>query len=68
MRAIRYRRKGFKEQTLLTSLTDPKLYPAKEIVALYHERWELELGYDEIKTELLDREETIRSKKPDRLP
>ena len=31
---------------------------------LYHERWELELGYDEIKTELLDREEAIRSRTP----
>lgn len=65
VRAIRYRRKGFKEQTLLTSLRDAKQYPAAEVVALYHERWELELGYDEIKTELLDREEAIRSKKPD---
>ena len=27
-------------------------------------RWELELGYDEIKTEMLDREETIRSRTP----
>ena len=35
--------------------------PADEIAALYHERWEMELGYDEIKTELLDREEAIRS-------
>jgi hypothetical protein len=65
MRAIKYRRKGCPEQTLLTSLRDPTVYPAAEIVALYHERWELELGYDEIKTELLDREETIRRKKPD---
>jgi hypothetical protein len=65
MRAIKYARKGFKEQTLLTSLVDPVRFPAKEIIALYHERWELELGYDEIKTELLDREETIRSRKPD---
>ena len=65
MRAIKYVRKGFKEQTLLTSLLDPVQFPAKEIIALYHERWELELGYDEIKTELLDREETIRSRKPD---
>jgi hypothetical protein len=65
MRAIKYRRKGFPEQTLLTSLRDAKRFPAAEIVALYHERWELELGYDEIKTELLDREETIRSQKPD---
>jgi len=62
MRAIRYRRKGFRPQTLLTSLLDPKTYPSEEIIALYHERWELELGYDEIKTELLDREEAIRSK------
>lgn len=65
MRLIKYRRKGFPERTLLTSLRDPKLYPAAEIVSLYHERWELELGYDEIKTELLDREESIRSRKPD---
>jgi hypothetical protein len=65
MRAIKYKRKGFKEQTLLTSLRDPKRFPAEEVIALYHERWELELGYDEIKTELLEREETIRSRKPD---
>ena len=62
MRAIRYHRKGFRPQTLLTSLLDAKQYPADEIIALYHERWELELGYDELKTELLDREEAIRSK------
>jgi hypothetical protein len=65
MRAIKYRRKGFPQQVLLTSLRDPIRFPAEEIIALYHERWELELGYDEIKTELLEREETIRSKKPD---
>ncbi len=65
MRAIRYQRKGFRPQTLLTSLRDVKQYPAAELIALYHERWELELGYDELKTELLDREETIRSKTRD---
>jgi hypothetical protein len=64
-RRIRYQRPGFREQWLLTSLCDPQRFPAHEIVALYHERWELELGYDEIKTDLLDREEAIRSKKPD---
>jgi len=63
-RAIRYQRRGFKPQTLLTSLVDSKLYPAAEIRALYHERWELELGFDEVKTEMLDREETLRSKSP----
>lgn len=65
MRAVRYRRKGFPSQLLLTSLRDPNEYPAAELAELYHERWELELGYDEIKTELLDREETIRSRKPE---
>jgi transposase IS4-like protein/DDE family transposase len=65
VRAIRYRRKGFPEQTLLSSLRDPKAYPAAEIVGLYHERWEIELGYDELKTEVLEREETIRSKTPE---
>jgi hypothetical protein len=63
-RVIRYQRKGFRPQTLVTSLTEAKRYPADELRLLYHERWELELGYDEIKTEMLQREETIRSKGP----
>jgi hypothetical protein len=63
-RAVEYQRKGFPPQTLLTSLRDPKQFPAKELVGLYHERWEIELGYDELKTEILDREEAIRSKSP----
>lgn len=65
LRAIRYKRRGFPQATLLTSLLDPKAYPAKELIALYHERWECELGYDELKTHLLDRQEAIRSRTPD---
>ncbi len=64
MRAIKYRRRGFRQQTLLTSLVDAKRYPAAEIIALYHERWEIELGYNEVKRVMLDREETTRSKSP----
>jgi len=64
MRAIRYQRPGFRAGVLLTSLLDPKKYLAEEIVQLYHERWEIELGYDEIKTHLLDRQEAIRSRTP----
>ena len=64
MRAIRYKRRGFKPQLLLTSLVDPRRYPAAEIVALYHERWEIELGYNEVKRVMLAREETTRSKSP----
>ena len=63
-RAIRYQRKGFQPQILLTSLVDEKRYPAAEVRALYHERWELELGFGEIKTDMLERLETIRSKSP----
>jgi Insertion element 4 transposase N-terminal/Transposase DDE domain len=62
LRAIHYQRRGFQPQTLLTSLLDPSLYPANEIVQLYHERWEIELGYDEIKTHTLERQETLRSR------
>lgn len=65
LRAIHYKRRGFPRSTLLTSLMDPKQYPAKEIVALYHERWECELGYDEIKTHMLERQECIRSRTPE---
>lgn len=64
LRAIRYKKKGFDDVTLLTSLLDAEMYPAKELIELYHERWELEIGYDEVKTHLLDRRESIRSKKP----
>lgn len=63
-RAIHYKRKGCPRATLLTSLVDAKKYPAKELIALYHERWETEIGYDELKTHLLDRQEAIRSRTP----
>jgi hypothetical protein len=63
-RAITYKKRGFPERTLLTSLGDAKQYSRNGIIALYHERWELELGYDEIKTHLLDRQEAIRSRTP----
>lgn len=63
-RAIRYQRKGFKPEILLTSLTDAKRFPADELRRLYHERWEIELGFGEIKTDMLERLETLRSKSP----
>lgn len=65
IRAIHYQRRGHPASTLLTSLVDAERYPAEEIVALYHERWELELAYDEVKTHLLDRQEAIRSRSPE---
>lgn len=38
------------EHVLLTTLLDEVTYPAIELVVLYHERWEIELVYDEQKT------------------
>jgi hypothetical protein len=64
VRAMTYQRKGFPKSVLLTSLVDAKKHPRAELVALYHERWEIELGYDEIKTHMLAREEAIRSRTP----
>lgn len=63
-RVVRYQRKGYPPQLLITSLVDEKRYPADEIRALYHERWEIELGFGELKTDMLERLETIRSKSP----
>jgi hypothetical protein len=39
---------------LLTSLTDHARYPADELVALYHERWQIETTYYSIKETILD--------------
>ena len=66
VRAIGYHHPDSKgPQWLLTSLTDAKAYPAAELISLYHERWEIELAYDEVKTHLLESEETIRSRTVD---
>jgi len=56
-----------KKRVILTSLVDPKRYPAQKVAKLYEERWEIELGYDEIKTEVLLSEETLRCKTPERI-
>jgi hypothetical protein len=53
-----------KEHRLVTSLLDPLAYPAKELVALYHERWEIEIANDEITTHQLGRPVELRSLTP----
>ncbi len=56
VRVIRYtlddpQRVGHGEaHVLITNLLDEPLYPAEELIILYHERWEHELVYDEQKT------------------
>lgn len=38
---------------LITTLTDPAAFPAAEIVELYHQRWEIETSYLELKSSIL---------------
>lgn len=38
---------------LITTLLDPGRYPAREIVELYHQRWEIETAYLELKSTIL---------------
>ena len=54
-----------KERQVLTSLTDPLRFPASELMELYQNRWEIELGYREMKHSLQQHRLTLRSKKPD---
>ena len=74
VRVLRYRlndpqRVGHgEEHVLITTLLDALLYPALELVCLYHERWEIELVFDEQKTHLDPRRPTkpahLRSETP----
>jgi hypothetical protein len=50
---------------LLTTILDPKRAPAKELAALYHERWEIETTLDELKTHLRGAQIVLRSKTPE---
>jgi len=50
---------------LITTILDPKQAPAKELAALYHERWEIETALDELKTHLRGAQIVLRSKTPE---
>lgn len=50
---------------LATTILEPEQAQAKELAALYHERWEIESAFDELKTHLRGRQITLRSKTPD---
>jgi hypothetical protein len=49
---------------LVTDLLNPQDLPAAEAPLVYHERWEEELAFDEIKTHLNGRPVALRSKAP----
>lgn len=50
---------------LVTTLLDPVQAPALELATLYHERWEVEAVFDELKTHLVRARRTLRSKTPE---
>lgn len=50
---------------LITTILDQARAPAKELAALYHERWEIETTLDELKTHLRGAQIVLRSKTPD---
>ena len=59
--------KGFRvrQVTLVTTMLDPQLYPAREILQAYLRRWRLEMCLDDLKT-TLDME-MLRSRTPEML-
>ena len=69
VRVIEYRLKDVADAEpiyrLITTILDPKLAPAKELAALYHERWEIETMLDELKTHLRGAQIVLRSKTPE---
>ncbi|MFL5590756.1 MAG: IS4 family transposase [Ktedonobacteraceae bacterium] len=50
---------------LVTTLLNPRVAPALSLIALYHERWEIELVIDEIKTHERAQRKVLRSKTPE---
>jgi hypothetical protein len=50
---------------LVTTLLDPRVAPARDVVCLYHERWESELVVDETDTHQRLAGRPLRSRKPE---
>jgi hypothetical protein len=69
VRVIDYRLEGVADAEpvyrLVTTILDYERAPAKELAALYQERWEIETALDELKTHLRGSKIVLRSKTPD---
>lgn len=50
---------------LVTTLLNPRTAPALALINLYHERWEIELVLDEVKTHERQQRKVLRSKTPE---
>ena len=66
VRVIEYQLPGVPDAApryrLMTSLLDPVQAPALELAALYHQRWQVEAVFDELKTHLRQGRRVLRSK------
>jgi hypothetical protein len=69
VRVIEYRLEGVEGAEplyrLATTILDHELASAAELAALYHQRWEIETAFDELKTHLRGAHIVLRSKTPD---
>lgn len=70
VRVIEYRLEGTQQgeaevYRLMTTVLDPGRASAEELAALYHERWEIETAFDELKTHLRGRGIVLRSRTPE---
>lgn len=69
VRVIDYTIPGFRPVRLMTNILEPDI-TARELVLHYHQRWDIEIAYDEIKTHQCatlrgQSPTTFRSKRPD---
>jgi hypothetical protein len=69
VRVIEYELEGVPDAEpmyrLITTIMNPRRAPAQQLAILYHERWEIETAFDELKTHLRGPDIVLRSKKPD---
>ena len=69
VRVVEYRLEGIEGAEplyrLATTVLDHEQGPAEELAALYHDRWEIETAFDELKTHLRGAHIVLRSKTPD---
>jgi hypothetical protein len=69
LRVIDYRLEGVPDAAplyrLITTVLDPADAPAAELAALYHERWESEGAFAELKVSLPGQRLMLRSRRPD---
>ncbi|EER60915.1 transposase IS4 family protein [Acidovorax delafieldii 2AN] len=58
-------RAGGKVRRFITSMLDPEQFAAAPLAQLYRQRWEIELGFREIKQSLQQGQAVLRSKQPE---